>query len=275
MSSLGNRGSVYDGAYLSLTPGPDKDATVRHLAVIPARWAASRFPGKPLAPLLGRPMVEHVYRRCTEAGCFDSVVVATDDARIAAAVAGFGGEAMMTSPAHASGTDRLAEVARKVAAEVYLNVQGDEPAVHPASLRALCALFEAPEVELATLVRPLDEAERANPNVVKAVLDERGDALYFSRADLPYPRAEVAGLKRWAHLGLYGYRQATLLKLAALPPTALERAESLEQLRALGHGLKLRCGVTPHRSQAVDTPEDVPRAEAALKTLLPAGEGGP
>jgi 3-deoxy-manno-octulosonate cytidylyltransferase (CMP-KDO synthetase) len=235
-----------------------------HLAVIPARFGASRFPGKPLAPLLGRPMVEHVYRRCQEAGCFTRVLVATDDERIAQAVAGFGGEAVMTSSAHASGTDRLAEVAQKVSADVYFNVQGDEPAVHPASLRALRALFDAPEVQMATLVRPLEEAERGNPNVVKAVLDERGDALYFSRSEVPFPRAEAAGLRRWAHLGLYGYRRETLLRLAALAPTALERAESLEQLRALEHGLPIRVLTGARPSWGVDTAEDAAAVAARL-----------
>jgi len=200
-------------------------------------------------------------------------VVATDDARILQAVEGFGGEAVMTSGAHASGTDRIAEVARKTSAEVYVNVQGDEPAMHPSALRALCALFESPEVQLGTLVRELQPEERSNPNVVKAVLDERGDALYFSRHDLPYPRHDDTGITRWAHLGLYGYRRDTLRLLAELRPTPLERTEGLEQLRALGHGIKIRCGVTGRRSQAVDTPADVPLAEAALKHLLAHGPG--
>ncbi len=241
------------------------------LAVIPARYAASRFPGKPLVHLLGKPMVQHVWERCREAACFDQVVVATDDARILQAVEGFGGVALMTSGAHASGTDRIAEVAQQQHADVYVNVQGDEPAMHPSALRALCALFDEPQVEMGTLVRELEPAERANPNVVKVVLDEKSNALYFSRHDLPYPRHDDTGLTRWAHLGLYGYRRDTLRLLAALKPTALERTEGLEQLRALGHGIKIRCGVTGKRSQAVDTPADVPLAEAALKHLLEHG----
>jgi len=237
------------------------------LAVIPARYAATRFPGKPLVSLLGKPMVQHVYERCVEAACFDQTVIATDDERIAAAARAFGAEPVMTSASHPSGTDRLAEVARHKEAALYVNVQGDEPAVNPESLRALTALFHSPEVQLATLVRPLDEAERTNPNVVKVVLAENGDALYFSRHDLPFTRDEKAAPKRWAHLGLYAYRRETLLKLASLSPTALEKSEGLEQLRALGHGLAIRCAVTSHRSQAVDTPDDVRAAEAALNAL--------
>lgn len=244
-------------------PGP--------IAVIPSRYAAQRFPGKPLAPLKGKPMVQHVWERCQEARCFARVVVATDDERIAAAVRGFGGEVALTSPACASGTDRVAEVARATAAAddaVFVNVQGDEPAIHPRALAALAPAFDDPAVQLATLVRPLREAERANPAVVKVVLDEAGFGLYFSRADIPFLRDPAAvAPPRWAHLGIYGYRKGTLLRLAALPPTALERAESLEQLRALGHGVRIACRVTEHESVAVDRPEDVPLAEAALAAL--------
>lgn len=242
------------------------------LAIIPARFAAQRFPGKPLALISGKPLVQHVVERCREAGCFARALVATDDARIAAAVRGFGGEAVMTSPECASGTDRVAEVARGLGLAddaVVVNVQGDEPAVHPAALALLAGAFADAGVELATLVRPLDEAERANPNVVKVVLDEAGRALYFSRHDVPYQRDPTRPAPpRWAHLGLYGYRAATLERLSRLPPTALEQAEALEQLRALGHGVRIACRVTPHASQAVDRPEDVPLAEAALRQLL-------
>lgn len=241
------------------------------VAVIPSRYAAQRFPGKPLALISGKPMVQHVVQRCLEASCFSRVVVATDDERIRAAVQAFGGEAVMTSPACASGTDRVAEVAASLGLgdeEVVINVQGDEPAVHPKSLATLAQAFDDPSVELATLVRALEEAERGNPNVVKAVLDESGDALYFSRAELPFQRdASGPAPERWAHVGLYGYRARVLRRLATLPPTKLEKAESLEQLRALGHGIRISCKVTPHHSQAVDRPEDVPLAEAALARL--------
>lgn len=241
------------------------------IAVIPARHAAQRFPGKPLARIAGKPMVQHVYERCGEARCFSRVLVATDDARIVDAVKAFGGEAVLTSPACASGTDRVAEVARglKLAPEaVVVNVQGDEPAVHPESLAILARVFESDAVMMATLVRPLDESERANPNVVKVVRDESGNALYFSRADIPFQRdAGSASPPRWAHLGLYGFRAHVLERLSTLPPTALEKTESLEQLRALGNGIAIACAVTTHTTQAVDTPADVPLAEAALLKL--------
>lgn len=241
------------------------------IAVIPARYAAQRFPGKPLAPIAGKPMVQHVYERCGEARCFSRVLVATDDARIVDAVQGFGGEAVLTSPACASGTDRVAEVARGLSLSpeaVVVNVQGDEPAVHPESLALLARAFEADAVEMATLVRPLEDAERPNPNVVKVVRDEADFALYFSRADLPFQRdAGTPGVKRWAHLGLYGYRAHVLETLSTLQPTFLERAESLEQLRALGNGVRILCVETRHATQAVDTPGDVALAEAALARL--------
>ncbi len=216
-------------------------------------------------------MVQHVYQRCVEAQCFAEIIVATDDPRIIAAVHAFGGVAHLTSPTCASGTDRVAEVARHrgfEAERVLVNVQGDEPAVHPESLKTLAQLFAEPKVEMGTLVRPLLETERNNPNVVKAVLSESSDALYFSRADIPFARDGAADAPRWAHLGLYGYRVRILEQLAAFPATPLERIESLEQLRALGHGIRITCRPTPHFSHAVDTPQDVPDAELALNRLF-------
>lgn len=240
----------------------------RTFAVIPARYASTRFPGKPLALIAGRPMIEHVWRRCQEARAFDEVVVATDDVRIQRTVEGFGGTVVMTSPECATGTDRVAEVARAhLDVDVWVNVQGDEPLVDPVSLRVLAGLFVHPEVELGTLVRPLEAAEADNPNVVKAVLALNGDALYFSRSTVPFIRepGEAGGVRRWAHLGLYGYRRGTLLRLAELSATPLEQAEKLEQLRALEHGIRIRCGKVTGRSVAVDVPEDVARVEAAMR----------
>jgi 3-deoxy-manno-octulosonate cytidylyltransferase (CMP-KDO synthetase) len=239
---------------------------MRPVAVIPARWASTRFPGKPLALLAGRPLVLHVVEACRRSGAFSEVIVATDDDRIAVAVEGAGARAERTAPGHLSGTDRVAEVAARLPpglGEVVVNVQGDEPLVHPEALRALVGAFDDPSVEMATLVRPLDEDERHRPQVVKAVVDLRGDALYFSRADVPCAR-DGSAVDRWAHLGLYGYRRATLARLAQLPPTPLERAEALEQLRALEHGIRIRCIRTQFRSVGVDTPEDLARAEAVL-----------
>jgi 3-deoxy-manno-octulosonate cytidylyltransferase (CMP-KDO synthetase) len=244
------------------------ELAVRALAVIPARWASTRFPGKPLATLAGRPLIQHVVEAALTSRAFERVVVATDDERIALAVRRFGGEVETTSAAHPSGTDRVAEVAARLpsgAPDVVVNVQGDEPLLDPESLRALVHAFGDAEVAMATLVRPLrDVAERQSPHVVKAVLDAAGDALYFSRADIPFERGG-GPVPRLAHVGLYGYRRETLLRLARLPAGKLEEAESLEQLRALEHGIRIRCVLTQHVSLGVDTPADLARAEAALK----------
>ena len=238
---------------------------MKPLAVIPARWASTRFPGKPLALLAGRPLILHVLEACRASGAFSDVCVATDDERIADTVSDAGGKVARTRADHLSGTDRVAEVAARLppGVEVVVNVQGDEPLVHPEALRALADAFGDPSVEMATLVRPLRPDELGNANVVKAVLDLRSDALYFSRADVPFAR-DGAAAERWAHQGLYGYRRGTLLRLATLAPTPLERTESLEQLRALEHGIRIRCVQTVHASLGVDTPEDLARAEALL-----------
>jgi 3-deoxy-manno-octulosonate cytidylyltransferase (CMP-KDO synthetase) len=243
-------------------------SALRTVAVIPARYASTRFPGKPLALIAGRPMIEHVWRRCQQVRTFDEVVVATDDVRIQQAVAGFGGTVVMTSPDCATGTDRVAEVARtRQDVDVWVNVQGDEPLVDPTALRVLAGLFADPDVHLGTLVRPLESHEVESPHVVKAVLALNGDALYFSRSPLPFIRepGESSAVERWAHLGLYGYRHQTLLRLARLNATPLEQAEKLEQLRALEHGLRIRCGKVVGRSVAVDVPEDVARVEAVMR----------
>ncbi len=243
------------------------DVPLRALAVIPARWGSTRFPGKPLAMLAGRPLVQHVVEAALRSGAFERVVVATDDERIAEAVARFGCEVERTSPAHRSGTDRVAEVVARLpdeAPDVVVNLQGDEPLVDAVSLRRLVNAFTDGRVAMATLVRPLEEAaERLSPHVVKVVPDIRGDALYFSRADIPFDRDGMR-VPRFAHVGLYGYRRATLVRLAQLPAGTLEQAESLEQLRALEHGIRIRCVVTEHVSIGVDTPADLSRAEAAL-----------
>ena len=241
----------------------------RPVAVIPSRYASTRLPAKPLALIAGKPMVQHVHDRCRESGAFSRVIVATDDDRIASAVRGFGGEAMMTSRRCKSGTDRVAEVASQLP-EVpwFVNVQGDEPLIHPEALRSIAGLFEDPSVEMATLVRPLDPDERASPSVVKVVLARSMDALYFSRADIPFEREPGQGYPpRYAHLGLYAYTREALLQLSRLPPSPLEESEKLEQLRALECGLRIRCAVTLHRSLGVDTPDDLKRAESLLASL--------
>jgi 3-deoxy-manno-octulosonate cytidylyltransferase (CMP-KDO synthetase) len=244
------------------------------VAIIPARYASTRLPGKPLSDILGRPMIQHVYERARRARV-ERVIVATDDERIVRAVVAFGGEVRLTSPEHRSGTDRIAEVAADLAADLVVNVQGDEPLLDPALIDAATApLLDDPTLEMATLATPLsDVPEFLNPNVVKVVRDARGDALYFSRAPIPCGReggaAAVARGLAWRHVGLYVYRRETLLRLARLPPAPLEELESLEQLRALAQGIRIRvvC-VAAAPAPAVDTPEDLARVrELAAQTL--------
>lgn len=244
------------------------------VAVIPARYASSRFPGKPLADLHGRPMIEHVWRRATAARRLDAVLVATDDRRIADAVEGFGGQAVMTRADHRTGTDRLAEVATALPCAVIVNVQGDEPLLASAAIDTLVdALQTDGTADMSTLSRPvLADDDVASPHLVKVVTRLDGSALYFSRSAIPMSRetsADSGGLRR-VHLGLYAYRRDVLLRLAALAPTPLECAESLEQLRALEHGYRIRVAVTDHLSFGVDTPEDLERARRHLAAGAPA-----
>jgi 3-deoxy-manno-octulosonate cytidylyltransferase (CMP-KDO synthetase) len=230
--------------------------------VIPARWASSRLPGKPLADIGGLTMVERVYRRAAAARGVSGVLVATDDERVAGAVAGFGGAVVMTRADHASGTDRIAEVARSLACDLVVNVQGDEPALDPAAIEAAVAPLAAdPSVVMGTLGAPLDAAsELLNPNAVKVLVDQQGFALYFSRAAVPYRREAGEALGSvLRHVGLYVYRRDFLLTLASLPRTPLERQESLEQLRALEHGYRIKVVETAFTSVSVDTPEDLER----------------
>jgi 3-deoxy-manno-octulosonate cytidylyltransferase (CMP-KDO synthetase) len=240
------------------------------IAIVPARYQSTRLPGKALADIAGRPMIEHVYRRAAAAASVSRVIVATDDERIAAVVRGFGGDAVMTSPAHQSGTDRLAEVAASLTCDLIVNVQGDEPMLAPETIDAAVAPFaSAPDLQMSTLRRRIaDRAEHENPNVTKVVVDAAGYALYFSRAPIPYTRAGQAAAPAWAHIGLYVYRRDTLRRLAALPPTAMERAEALEQLRALEHGIRIRAVETAYASIGVDTPEDLARVRALLATPI-------
>jgi 3-deoxy-manno-octulosonate cytidylyltransferase (CMP-KDO synthetase) len=210
----------------------------------------------------GRPMIEHVYRRAAEARGIDAVIVATDDERIAAAVERFGGVVRMTRPTHRSGTDRVAEVARDLTCDIVVNVQGDLPLLEPAMIEQLLEPLRSDDaVRMATVCRRIHEpAEYMNPNVVKVVRDARGDALYFSRSPIPYLR-ERGGV-RWVlykHIGLYGYRRDFLLTFAAMPPSSLEQAESLEQLRALEYGIRVRTVETEYESVEVDTSDDLER----------------
>lgn len=251
------------------------------LAVIPVRWSSTRFPGKPLADLLGHPIVEHVYRRTCGARLVERVVVATDDERIADAVSRFGGEVCMTRSDHPSGTDRVAEVAMCEdfeSFECFVNVQGDEPLIQSEDINAAVApmLDDSPPMiaTLGVLIRGLEDF--LDPNVVKVVVNEKGDALYFSRSPIPFFReasqlpgkssAEAFG-EQWGtlcprpikHLGLYAYRRDYLLRMASLPPSPLERAESLEQLRFLADGARIRVVLVENDSIGVDVPEDLVR----------------
>lgn len=252
------------------------------VAIIPARFASTRFPGKPLASIGGKPMIQHVYESTSKAKGLDRVLVATDDRRIEEAVRSFGGEVMMTSKDHASGTDRLAEVARKIKVDWVVNVQGDLPFIRSETItRAVRPLRRDRSIPMGTVCTPIyDEEEWRNPNIVKVVTDAKGFALYFSRAIIPYPRNDIsqtrkrgAAVKRkekvWGdrHIGLYVYRRDFLLKLARLRPTLLEQTEGLEQLRALVYGHGIFVADVDERTVEVDTPEDLIRAESYLKRL--------
>ena len=251
-------------------PNPfDSTATPpRVVVVIPARFDSSRLPGKPLADIAGRPMIEHVYRRAAAARLVDAVVVATDDARVAAAVEAFGGIARLTRSSHRTGTDRIAEVAADLTCDVIVNVQGDEPLLEPAVIDQVVEPLTAdPAIDMTTACCAIrDPADHLNPNVVKVVLDLKGRALYFSRAAIPHRRdlrhpPEAPVLK---HIGIYGYRRRFLLAFAALPPTPLEMSESLEQLRAIEHRHQIRTVETRYDSIGVDTPEDLDRVRRQL-----------
>jgi 3-deoxy-manno-octulosonate cytidylyltransferase (CMP-KDO synthetase) len=209
-------------------------------------------------------MIEHVYRRAAAARSISAVIVATDDERIHNAVRAFGGESRMTSPSHPSGTDRIAEVAAGIDCDVIVNVQGDEPLIEPAMIDEAVQPFESdPALMVSTLRRRMDDRREAlNPNVTKVVVDRDGFALYFSRAPIPFVRDGSPAATVWRHVGLYAYRRECLLRLAALPPTELERSEALEQLRALEHGIRIKALETRYDSVGVDTPDDLERVRA-------------
>lgn len=244
----------------------DTSPPLKAAAVIPSRYGAERFPGKPLHPIAGVPMVVRVLERALRARRVDLVIVATDDERIARAVEAAGGRAVMTDPALASGTDRVWAAVKDLDVEVVLNVQGDEPMMDPVNVdRVAGFLLDHPEFPLATVALPIDDAaEIANPNNVKVVRADDGRALYFSRSPLPYRRRPEPGLATLKHLGLYGYRKGALERWTRLPPHPLERAESLEQLRALAAGMAMAVLDAASDSIGVDTVEDAKRVEEIL-----------
>jgi 3-deoxy-manno-octulosonate cytidylyltransferase (CMP-KDO synthetase) len=239
------------------------------VVVIPARYGATRLPGKPLVQLAGRPMIERVYERAKLAKTVSRVIVATDDDRILKAVEAFGGEARLTRADHRTGTERVAEVAAHVDGEVFVNVQGDEPLLDPVAVdTAVNALLEEPPAEVATVATPIKTpGDIMDPNVVKTVLDFDSNALYFSRAPIPWVRdtASKIQVRHLKHLGLYVFQRDALLEYPTLPQGELERIEQLEQLRWLENGVKIRVAEVEHDAVSVDVPEDVARVEKLLR----------
>ena len=235
------------------------------IAIIPARYASTRFPGKPLAKIGNKPMIQHVYERVMGCGFISKVVVATDDQRIQQAVTSFGGEVIMTSSEHQSGTDRCLEAYGKTGEEydIILNVQGDEPFIREEQLKILLDLFKSKSVEIATLAKALSPDAANDKNKVKVVFDKNGKALYFSRSKIPWGEQN----SYWKHLGIYAYRSNILPKIAALDVSRLEKSEKLEQLRWLENGYTIHVGQTAFESIAVDTPEDLEQANAFLKNM--------
>lgn len=247
-------------------------ATVmKYIAIIPARYASTRFPGKPLAILGGKTVIQRVYEQVST--LLDEVYVATDDERIFQCVGAFGGRAVMTRADHKSGTDRIEEAATKIGtdADVIINVQGDEPFIQPSQVETLMHLFDDPQTQIGTLGKPFESIEAIeNPNSPKIVVDYRGFALYFSRSVIPYIRGKERS--EWLgeypflkHLGIYAYRREVLAEVTQLPQSSLEKAESLEQLRWLQNGYRIHVGLTDVETVGIDTPEDLQRAEAFLK----------
>ncbi len=245
---------------------------MKTLGIIPARFASTRFPGKPLAVLGGKTIIRRVYERAAASAALNRVVVATDDDRIAGHVRTFGGEVMLTDPGHPSGTDRCAEVARQLNGfDLVVNIQGDEPFVEPGQIGLIVRMLQSAEQPIATLAKRIEKiTDLDNPNVVKVVFSSERGALYFSRSAIPHlrgvPRAEqLATGALYKHIGLYGFRRAALLAVTALAPGAYERWESLEQLRWLENGYEIAVAVTDRETIGIDTPEDLKRAEKYLQ----------
>ena len=244
---------------------------MKFTGIIPARYASSRFPGKPLALLGGKPVIQRVYEQVS--AVLDDAYVATDDERIFQTVEGFGGKAVMTRTDHKSGTDRIEEAVEKLGcqADVIVNVQGDEPFIQRSQIESVCRCFDDRDTQIATLGKPFESVEAMkNPNSPKIVLDNRQCAMYFSRSVIPFIRGVEEG--EWLlhypflkHLGLYAYRREVLAELTRLPQSSLEKAESLEQLRWLQNGYRIKVGLTDVETVGIDTPQDLERAEAFLK----------
>jgi 3-deoxy-manno-octulosonate cytidylyltransferase (CMP-KDO synthetase) len=235
------------------------------VGIIPARWGSTRFPGKALHGIAGKPLIRHVWERCVEADCFDQIVIATDDMRIAEVGFNFGAEIALTAADHPSGTDRVAEVARKLKkATIIVNVQGDEPLVDPSLLQRLVRkLADNRNLPIVTAATPISLEDSLSEDNVKVVMDRLGNALYFSRSCIPFRRG-ANEVKTFKHLGIYGFRRKALLDFVRMSPGALEQAEQLEQLRALENGLKIRVVVSEINSIGVDTPDDATEVERLI-----------
>ncbi len=237
---------------------------MKTIIIIPARYASTRFPGKPLADIGGKAMIQRVYEQAVKSVVAEKIIVATDDERIFSHVKNFGAQVVMTSPEHKSGTDRCFEALEKTDEnfDVVINLQGDEPFVQPEQLRKINSCFSDSTCTIATLVKKIDnKSDIENSNVVKVVKDENDYALYFSRSTIPFNRGKENEPTYFKHLGLYAYRTATLKEITALRPSALELAESLEQLRWLENGYKIKVAETELESMAIDTPDDLKRAQ--------------
>ncbi len=240
------------------------------IGIIPSRYASTRFPGKPLIEILGKTMVQRVYEQAKKAACLDEVVVATDDERILLHVQKFGGRAILTSKNHQSGTDRCAEVLSKITGyDVAINIQGDEPFIDPRQITLLCSCFEDQETTIATLVKKIISTEElANVNTPKVILNLLNEAIYFSRAPIPYfrdaaePDLLIAHMY-YKHIGIYGYRSHTLQAITKLPVSSLEKAEALEQLRWIENGYRIKTAITEVDTHAIDTPNDLKYALAS------------
>ena len=245
---------------------------MKFIGIIPARYASTRFPGKPLALLGGKPVIQHVYEKV--AAVLEAAYVATDDERIYDVVKSFSGQVVMTRTDHKSGTDRIEEAIEKIGGDVVVNVQGDEPFVAKSQLDTICHCFDDPTTQIATLGKPFESMEAVqNPNSPKIVVDNMGFAMYFSRSVIPYVRGKEKS--SWLthypflkHLGIYAYRKDVLRQITQLPQSSLEIAESLEQLRWLQNGFKIKVGTTDVETVGIDTPQDLERAEEFLKTQL-------
>jgi 3-deoxy-manno-octulosonate cytidylyltransferase (CMP-KDO synthetase) len=238
---------------------------MKFIAVIPARFASVRFPGKPLALLQGKPIIRHVYERVLNSQLFEDVIVATDDDRIREAVTSFGGKVRLTSDSHPSGSDRIAETINGMDCDVVFNVQGDEPMIDADTLSRLKQVFSDPSVRVASLMTPLnDDKALLNINIVKVITDNNMNALYFSRSPIPCNRDSIPGIEYFRHIGVYAYTKQTLLDFVNLPQGKLEQIEKLEQLRFLENGIPIRMVTTPYQGIGIDTPEDLKNVEILL-----------